>query len=163
VRPTLPALCTLFALSTTAHAAVSVKPITAPALKAAVAAHKGHVVVLNFWATWCDGCVQEFPDIVAVGKAYHMRGVDLVTVSADSARSVGTKVIPFLIKHGVSGTQYLQTPGDIDAFAAAFDPQWQPAAYPSTYIYDRQGKLVKVVRTTLSRPALAAILQPLLK
>lgn len=162
MRPILPALCTLFALSTTAHAAVSVKPITAPALKAAVAAHKGHVVVLNFWATWCDGCVQEFPDLVAVGKAYHARGVDLVTVSADTARSVGTKVVPFLAEHGVSGTQYLQSPSDIDAFASAFDPHWQPAAYPSTYIYNRQGKLVKVLRTTTSRTALEAILKPLL-
>lgn len=162
MRLAFPTLCALLAITATAHAAVMVKPMTAPALKAAVAAHKGHIVVLNFWATWCDGCVQEFPDLVAVGKAYHARGVDLVTVSADTARSVGTKVIPFLVKHNVSGTQYLQSPGDIDAFASAFDPQWQPAAYPSTYIYNRQGQLVKVVRTTLSRRALEAILKPLL-
>jgi len=162
MRLGLPLICALLALSATARAAVTVKPVTAPALKAAIAAHKGHVVVLNFWATWCDGCVQEFPDLVAVGRAYHARGVDLVTVSADTARSVGTKVIPFLIKQGVSGTQYLQSPGDIDAFATAFDPQWQPAAYPSTYIYDRHGKLAKVLRTTTSRAALEAIVKPLL-
>ncbi len=162
MRLGLPLICALLALSATARAAVTVKPVTAPALKAAIAAHKGHVVVLNFWATWCDGCVQEFPDLVAVGKKEHGQGVDLVTVSADSARTVGTKVIPFLLKHGVTGTHYLQSPGDIDAFASAFDPQWQPAAYPSTYIYDRQGKLVKVLRTTISRAALETILKPLL-
>jgi len=162
VRIALSTLCALLALTTTARAAVVVKPVTAPALKAAVAAHKGHVVVLNFWATWCDGCVQEFPGLVAVGKAYHARGVDLVTVSADTVRSIGTKVVPFLTKQGVSGTQYLQSPGDIDAFATAFDPQWQPAAYPSTYIYDRRGKLVRVLRTTTSRAVLKAIVKPLL-
>lgn len=162
MRTVLPALCAVLALGTAAHSAVAVKPVTALALKKAVASHKGHIVVLNFWATWCDGCVQEFPDLVAVGKAYHARGVDLVTVSADTARSVGTKVVPFLAEHGVSGTQYLQSPGDIDTFASAFDPHWQPAAYPSTYIYNRKGRLVKVVRTTLSRAALEAILKPLL-
>lgn len=163
MRIVMPTLCAALALSTTAHAAVTVKPVTARTLKTAIASHKGHVVVLNFWATWCDGCVQEFPDLVAVGKAYKARGVDLMTVSADSARSVGTKVVPFLAKQGVTGTQYLQSPGDIDTFATAFDPQWQPAAYPSTYIYDKQGKLVKVLRATTSRAALEAIVKPLLK
>lgn len=156
-------LLALLTLASQALAAPAVKAITAPGLKAAIAAHTGHVVIVNFWATWCHECKVEFPAIVRTSKKFAPQGVNLITVSADSAKDISAKVIPFLTKHGVTSPQYLQSPDDIDVFTAAFDPTWKTSAYPRTYLYNRQGHRVRVLTDTQTRASLRAALKPLLK
>lgn len=45
--------------------------------------YRGHIVVLNFWATWCVACKTEMPIFVEANKKYHDRGVVILAASVD--------------------------------------------------------------------------------
>lgn len=45
--------------------------------------YRGHVVILDFWASWCDPCTRTFPDIHALEQAYAERGVVLLVLCFD--------------------------------------------------------------------------------
>jgi len=44
---------------------------------------KAKVVLVNFWATWCDACVNEMPSIVQLRDSYKQRGFDVIAVNVD--------------------------------------------------------------------------------
>ena len=137
-------LALLFYFSGAAQSAVTVTPSDAPTIKRAIASHKGHVVVVNFWATWCGPCVAEFPALVQMSDMEKGRGVDVIAVSADSKRDIGSKVRPFLTAHHVRFPVYLIQASDPENFINAFDPTWH-GDLPRTLIYNKQGKLVKIL------------------
>ncbi len=47
--------------------------------------HRGKIVVLDFWATWCGPCVRALPDVKKMDETYRGRGVVVVGVSRDRA------------------------------------------------------------------------------
>lgn len=143
-------------------APVVVKPADAPALKKAIASRKGHVVMVNFWATWCGPCVAEFPTLVKFAKANKSKGLDFLAVSADMSKDVPTKVQPFLARRKYVGPAYLKRAADPDAFINAFDPRWQ-GELPETFIYNKQGTLVKSFSGAQTEKSLGAVILPLLK
>ncbi len=147
---------------TTAHAAVTVTPADAPAIKKAIAAQKGHVVLVNFWATWCGPCVAEFPAIVQASRKYRAQGLSVIAVSADSLKDRHTKVEPFLAKQGARFPVFLEHSAEPENFIDAFDPTWQ-GDLPRTFIYDRQGRRVKTLTGEQTPQTLAAALRPYLK
>jgi len=150
----------LLLIATAAHAAVL--PADAPALKRAIAAQKGRVVLVNFWATWCGPCVAEFPAIVKTSRKYRAQGLTVIAVSADSAKDLHTKVEPFLAKQEAAFPSYLEKSADPEDFINALDPTWQ-GDLPRTFIYDRQGRRVKTLTGEQTAQSLAAALMPYLK
>jgi thiol-disulfide isomerase/thioredoxin len=50
-------------------------------------ANRGSIVVLNFWATWCEPCRTEVPYLVKIADEFHKRGVNVVGVSLDEPGS----------------------------------------------------------------------------
>ncbi len=51
-----------------------------------LAGHRGRVVLVNFWTTWCTPCRQEMPTLDAVYRRHRADGLDVVGVSADRPR-----------------------------------------------------------------------------
>ena len=148
-------------LPAAAYAAVPVTPADAPVIQRAIAAQRGHVVLVNFWATWCAPCVAEFPAIVRTSRQYQSRGLRVVTVSADLLKDKNTKVAPFLTRSYADFPAFIEKSSDPETFIDAFDPAW-PGDLPRTIIYDRSGHKVKVLAGPQTRRSLAAAVRPYL-
>ena len=126
------------------------QPIDVPTLKREIALRRGKVVVVNLWAKWCDGCVAEFPDLVRASKADEPKGLELITIDFDDEPEVTKSVVPFLAKNKLDEGIFVNRKGSQldDSYPQFFEPKLSAdEAYgiPRTYIYDRQGKLVKML------------------
>jgi thiol-disulfide isomerase/thioredoxin len=106
-----------------------------------VAAQRGKVALMNFWATWCAPCRKEMPDLAALQKRLQARGFVFVTVSADEPEDAAAAE-GFLRKSGVAGAGYLKKARDDNDFINAIDPKWS-GALPASFLYDRQGRKVR--------------------
>lgn len=125
--------------------------IAAPALKLipldealyakTVAAQKGKVVLVNFWATWCEPCRKEMPELVRIAKGMKGQGLELIAISADEPEDEKI-AIDFLVKAGVGSPTYARRAKNDDKFINAIDPKWS-GALPALILYDRSGKKVK--------------------
>ena len=98
-------------------------------------------LLVNFWATWCDPCRDEFPDLVKVDHDYRGKGLDFIAISLDDAADIKSAVPEFL--HRVKATMpvYLLNVADPEPVIMAVDKDWG-GALPATFLYDAQGKLV---------------------
>jgi peroxiredoxin len=108
--------------------------------KIQISDYRGKVVLLNFWATDCGGCVLEIPSIIELEKTYKGKGFTAVGVSMDisyenlkDANEAWGRVRPFMAKHGVN---YPIAMGD-DAISRAYSLN----AFPATYLIDKSGKI----------------------
>jgi len=106
-----------------------------------VAAHKGKVVLYDFWATWCDGCRQEMPDLVKLEAKLRSQGFELVTISADEPEqdAAAQKVLK---QFGVQGTTYRKQAQDDEEFINSIDVKWS-GALPALFLYDKTGRKVR--------------------
>ena len=109
-------------------------------LKSIQTSVKGKVVLYNFWATWCRPCVQEFPELVKLYKNYKDKDFVIVFVSMDMPEEIKGTAKPFLEKNGVDFVTYYSDFSNPEDLIDFYDKKWE-GAIPSTYIYDKDGKL----------------------
>lgn len=98
-------------------------------------------LLINFWATWCDPCREEFPDMLKIEADYRKRGLDFVAVSFDFSEDVQTAVPEFLRKMKADLTPYWLNLPDPEPAIRMVDPKWT-GGIPSTFLFDASGKLV---------------------
>lgn len=96
-------------------------------------------VLLNVWATWCEPCREEMPDIVRFHQENQQRGLRVVLVSGDSIEEKPL-VEQFLSKQGIHFQTYIKAGNDMD-FIDGIDRRWN-GNLPVSLLYDGQGKLV---------------------
>ncbi len=101
----------------------------------ALSAHKGRVLLLDFWATWCAACKIEIPNFVELGKRYSSMGLVVVGVSVDDPPS---KLRSFAKEFRMN---YPVLVGDgrkdlMEAFGS-------PEAFPTTFVISRDGKVCR--------------------
>jgi len=99
-------------------------------------------LLVNFWATWCAPCREEFPDLVEIRAQYGPDTLDFVLVSLDEPSEIG-KAVPEFLKEAQATAfpSYLLNADDSDAAINLVDPTWS-GELPATFLYDRSGALV---------------------
>jgi len=118
-----------------------VAPLNTDELKTLLAKERTKPLLVNFWATWCDPCRDEFPDLVKIDSEYRPKSLDFVTVSLDEATEIKTEVPKFLAKMKATMPAYLLTASDPEPAINAVDPQWQ-GDLPATFLYNEKGEVV---------------------
>jgi thiol-disulfide isomerase/thioredoxin len=117
-----------------------VSEIDTDALKALLKRESPHPLLVNFWATWCDPCRDEFPDLVKIDAQYRSLGLDFVTVSLDDFKDIKTEVPKFLQQMKATMPAYLLNVPDPEPAITAIDPKWQ-GDLPATILYDTKGEI----------------------
>jgi thiol-disulfide isomerase/thioredoxin len=97
-------------------------------------------LLVNFWATWCDGCREEFPDLVKIDNDYRAKGLNFLSVTLDEV-SDKTKAVDFLKQMKATMPVVLLNVNDPEPAIHAVDEKWD-GALPATFLYDREGKIV---------------------
>ena len=90
---------------------------------------RGHVVVLNFWATWCPPCVEETPSMVAMQQRMKDKGVTVLAVSIDVDQNAYDR---FLKQYGVNYLTVRDPERKVSDVYGTF-------GWPETYIIDQKG------------------------
>jgi peroxiredoxin len=105
-----------------------------------LSAYRGHVVLLDFWATACGGCVEEIPAFVEIAQAYSARGLATVGVSEDivyedlkGPEEAWSRVKPFVRDHKM---RYAVLMGDEQVTAV-----YGIKALPLTFLLDTHGRI----------------------
>jgi peroxiredoxin len=96
----------------------------------------GKVVVISFWATWCGPCKEEMPHLQKMLTELGDRGLVVLSVSTDDARSV-SKVKPFVSKMGYTFPVLLDKESTV---ISAFNPA---KTLPYTVIVGRDGQIAR--------------------
>ena len=132
----------LMAAALAAQSPVKLTPVDQASYPKVIAAHKGKVVLANFWATWCVPCRKEMPQLVQLSHKLAARGFDLVMISADEAEQQ-TAAAKLLQDNRAEGANYLLKTADNDKFYPAVDAKWSSGELPALFLYDRSGKKVR--------------------
>ena len=116
----------------------AVKQVDAVALKQVVKPN-GRPLLVNFWATWCDPCREEFPELVKIDEEYRGK-IDFVTVTMDEPFDILTSVPRFLQEMKAQMPTYLLKTEDEDAAIAGIAAGWR-GGLPFTLLYRTDGSV----------------------
>lgn len=111
---------------------------------------RGHVVLVNVWATWCPPCRAEMPALQQLADAYAAEGVIVLGLSVD--RGPAAQVDAFLAERGITYPVAIVGDEIIRAFGGV-------RGYPTSLLLDRQG----VVRHAVMGPVGPLTLRPALR
>lgn len=122
-----------------------------------LADHRGEVVALNVWASWCAPCRAEAPALQQVWTEYQSKGFLLVGLDTrDSAASAEA----FIARFGITYPSVIDTDGRIQLlFASSLPPQ----AIPSTVVIDKQGRVAARILGEVTEASLSGIVDSLLE
>ncbi|MDT5120796.1 MAG: hypothetical protein QOC96_278 [Acidobacteriota bacterium] len=121
----------------------AVRQINAEELKTLLqrSTKRSRPLLVNFWATWCDPCREEFPDLVQIDKDYKARGLDFVVVSLDDPDDAKTAVPQYLQQMHAAMPAYLLNVADPEPAIKDVDATWT-GSIPATFLFDSQGQIV---------------------
>ena len=93
--------------------------------------HRGDVVIVNFWASWCDPCKDETPLLVDWATRYRDRGLTVIGVDAqdfvgDARRFAREYGVEYPLGHDSDGEQMRR---------------WGVTGFPETFVVDRDGRV----------------------
>lgn len=96
---------------------------------------KNKVVLVNFWATDCPGCIKEMPQLINTYQQYHQKGFEIIAVAmpydqiAQILNYSKSQALPFPVTH--------------DSSAEITSKFGKVSLTPTAFIYDKQGRLLQ--------------------
>lgn len=111
--------------------------------------YKGKYVLVDFWASWCQPCRQENPNVVNAYKAYNSKGFEVLSVSVDRDEQAWLNAIK---EDGLTWAQVRDTENKVAEMYAI-------QQIPTTFLLDREGV---IIATNLRGEALEAKLKELM-
>jgi len=136
--------------------------VTADGTKMKLSDYRGKVVLINFWATDCGGCVLEIPALIEIAKTNKDQAFNAVGVSMDityeslkDADEAWTRVRPFMKKFGINYTIAMGDDETIKAYGVS--------ALPATLLIDKSGRIaVAYAGVVINKDNVAANIKSLL-
>jgi len=150
------------AAKTPSTPAVVDPPLVEPAgYQGVLAKYRGKPLVVNFWATWCEPCREEYPMLVELAKQYKSAGLAVVGVSFDDNAEMNL-VRRFLARNKPGFPNYRLKPGNDAEFIRAVSPSWN-GAIPTTMFYTSDGRILGTFIGTRPRAEFGKAIQELLR
>ena len=94
------------------------------------------VTMLNLWGTWCAPCKEELPMLAAMAKEYEAQGLRIVGICNDALQEGKTELARQLLQD--AGAEYLCLIGSPE-----LDEYLQIASFPTTFLVDSEGRLLR--------------------
>ncbi len=97
---------------------------------------KGKIVLIDFWATWCEPCLEEMPTVLKLYNQYHPKGFEIIGINLDPAEDKA-KLPAFLSEKQMSWPQFC----DGNVWQNQMVRKYGVRAIPSTILIDQNGKI----------------------
>ena len=121
-----------FAMGSMAAPAPAFTLPTAAGANVSLSDHKGKIVYVDFWASWCGPCRQSFPWMNEMLDKYQAQGFEIIAVNLDAARADADH---FLADNPASFTVALDP-------QATMPPQYGVKGMPTSYLIDGNGEII---------------------
>ena len=136
--------------------------------------HRGKVVVVNIWATWCKPCLDELPALDGLQQTFSEHGLQVLGVSVDDPKTL-KKIREYFSERAPNLTSYVavgepaergrkgkkQRYEESRDFVRALYEAW-PSRFPTTMFFDAEGELKKTVIGSRSYMQFAMLLEEVL-
>lgn len=119
--------------------------------------HRGEVVAINYWATWCSPCWQETPMLVRLGHEYGGQGFVIVGVATDERNS--TEIPPAVLRF----VKTLQVDYPVAITAPMSQLAYAMDGLPTTILVDREGRVAQTYVGALNEAGFRTDVDALLK
>jgi len=96
--------------------------------------------VLNFWASWCLPCREEFPDFERLHRTYQSEAVKVLLISLDEPGQIDSRLIPFLDKNQITAEVILLDDPDFNSWINKIETTWS-GGIPATLIYNKANRV----------------------
>jgi thiol-disulfide isomerase/thioredoxin len=121
-------------------AAITLQAVDEQQFAEALAKHRGQVVLVDYWATWCIPCMELFGHTVELSRQWADRGLTVMSVSLDMSASQPA-VLKFLRSKGATFENFMSTYGAGTRSVEAFE--LGEGTLPMLKLYDRDGRLAQ--------------------
>jgi thiol-disulfide isomerase/thioredoxin len=122
---------------------------------------RGKPLLINFWATWCDPCREEFPDLVKLDEQYKGK-IDFITISLDYLAELKGDVPKFLSEMNATMPAYLLHVPDENVAISLLATDWS-GSLPMTFLFKPDGSKAYSKMGKVKIPALETEIKKLIE
>jgi thiol-disulfide isomerase/thioredoxin len=125
--------------------------------------YKGQVVLVEFFATWCPGCVDETPSLIRMQQKFSGQGFTVIAIAIDDQ---GEETVESFVKRRQFPVDGASLPINFPVLLGSDEVARKlgfEGGLPAGVLVNRDGKEVKIIRGTVSEAALSKAIERLVK